>query len=156
MSTPNFMSVMADSPALLRAFGQINYNISKSSLNEEEIMVIFQTVNIENNATYCIAFYSHLTEKTNINRILMKQLLNGETLYIKKLQSLKDFVLSVVRNNGNISEKEVQAFYDAGYHKQQLLDVILVLSQRMIGNWVNKIIKTPIDEELIPYLSKQE
>lgn len=152
---PNFMDVMADSSALLKAYGQINYNISKSSLTEEEVMVIFQTVNVENNATYCMAFYSYLAEKANVNKILMKQLFGGEPLYIKKLQSLKDFVLSVIRNNANISEKEVAAFYEAGYNKQQLLEVILVLSHRMIGNFVNKIANTPIDEEYAPYITRQ-
>ena len=46
----------------------------------------------------------------------------------------------------NISEGELQSFYAAGYGKQQVLEIILGLSQKVISNYANHIAKTEVDE----------
>lgn len=38
------------------------------------------------------------------------------------------------------------AFFDAGYNNRQVLEVILVLSQKVMSNYINHIAETPIDE----------
>ena len=52
----------------------------------------------------------------------------------------------MVRNRGNVDDSAVQAFFDAGYEKRQLLEVVLVVSQKVMSNYVNHIAETPIDE----------
>ncbi len=62
-----------------------------------------------------------------------------------KLQALHDFTLSVVRERGNVDEQALQAFFAAGYAQQQVLEIILGLSQKVISNYVNHVAKTPVD-----------
>lgn len=62
---------------------------------------------------------------------------NDDVMPAPKLQALKDLTLSLVRQRGNVSDEELQAFYDAGYGHKQVLEIILGLSQKVISNYVN-------------------
>lgn len=64
----------------------------------------------------------------------------------EKLQALKDFTLAVVRERGNVSEEDLTAFFAAGYGQQQVLEMILGLSQKVISNYVNHVAHTPVDK----------
>jgi hypothetical protein len=57
---------------------------------------------------------------------------------------MRSFTLSMVRNRGNVSEVDLNAFYAAGYGEQQVLDIILDYL-KMISNYTNHIAKTPVD-----------
>jgi hypothetical protein len=46
-----------------------------------------------------------------------------------KLEALRTMTLSIVRNRGHVAEEEL-AFYTAGYGEQQVLEIILGLSQK--------------------------
>ncbi|HBF93187.1 MAG TPA: carboxymuconolactone decarboxylase, partial [Marinobacter adhaerens] len=53
---------------------------------------------------------------------------------------------AVMRKHGNVSKEDLDAFYKAGYQHRQVLEVILVLSQKVMSNYVNHIAETPVDE----------
>ena len=63
----------------------------------------------------------------------------------EKLQVLHDFTLKVVRNRGHVTQEDLNTFYEAGYGEQQVLEVILGLSQKVISNYTNHIANTPVD-----------
>ena len=52
----------------------------------------------------------------------------------------------MVRNRGNVSDDEVQAFFDAGYTRRQLLEIVLGLAQKVMSNYTNHLAETPVDE----------
>ena len=53
---------------------------------------------------------------------------------------------SIVRNRGNVTDTELETFYAVGYTQRQVLEVILGLSQKIISNYTNHIVDTPIDK----------
>lgn len=49
--------------------------------------------------------------------------------------------------SGNTSTNSfLEAFFAAGYGQQQVLEVILGLSQKVISNYVNHVAHTPVDK----------
>ena len=62
-----------------------------------------------------------------------------------KLQALLDMTLTIVRNRGFVEQQDLDKFYAAGYGEQQVLEIILGLSQKVISNYTNHIANTPID-----------
>ena len=71
---------------------------------------------------------------------------NKTALPNAKLEALRDFTLSVVRDRGFLDDSKVQAFLDAGYSEQNILDVILGYSQKVMSNYTNHFANTPIDK----------
>ena len=64
----------------------------------------------------------------------------------RKLEALRTFTLAMVRDRGNVSEAQMQAFFDAGYDHRAVLNVILALAQKVMSNYVNHLVDTPVDE----------
>jgi len=80
------------------------------------------------------------------------QALRDETpLADPKLETLRDFTLSVMRGHGVVDEAKVQEFFDAGYTKRNVLEVILGVAQKVMSNYTNHFAKTPLDPLIQPY-----
>ena len=143
---PGLYAVMAESPELLKAYTQLHQLFTATSFNAEELTVVWQTINVEHECHYCVPAHTGIAHSMKVDPALTEALRNDEAMPTEKLQALKDFTLTVVRERGNVSESDLDAFFKAGYGQQQVLEVILGLSQKVISNYVNHIAKTPVDK----------
>ena len=64
-----------------------------------------------------------------------------------KLEALRRFTLEVVRTRGNASKAVISDFLKSGYTRQNILEVILGLSQKTISNYINHLAETPMEEK---------
>ena len=83
--------------------------------------------------------------KTAVDDAITQALRNETPLPNARLEALRDFTLSVVRDRGHVDDAKVQAFLDAGYTKRNILEVILGYSQKVMSNYTNHLAKTPVD-----------
>ncbi|MCQ1060316.1 carboxymuconolactone decarboxylase family protein [Photobacterium sp. DNB23_23_1] len=142
---PNLYGVLAESPNTFEAYQAIHQLFSNSSFDTEELTVVWQTINVEHECTYCVPAHTGIAHSMKVDPELTEALRNEEAMPTQKLQVLRDTTLSIVRKRGNISDAELETFYAAGYGQQQVLEIILGLSQKVISNYVNHIAKTPLD-----------
>jgi uncharacterized peroxidase-related enzyme len=143
---PNLFGVLAESPSTLQAYQQLHQAFLDTSFNPEELTVVWQTINVEHECGYCVPAHTGIAHSMKVDPALTEALRNKEAMPNAKLQALQDATLSIVRNRGNISEVELAAFYAAGYGQQQVLEIILGLSQKVISNYTNHVAKTPVDD----------
>lgn len=143
---PGLYAIMAESPELLNAYTQLHHLFTSTSFDAEELTVVWQTINVEHECHYCVPAHTGIAHSMKVDPALNEALRNDEAMPTEKLQALKDFTLTVVRERGNVSESDLEAFFKAGYSQQQVLEVILGLSQKVISNYVNHIAKTPVDK----------
>lgn len=142
---PNLHGVLAEAPGSLEAYQILHDLFAKSSFNAEELTVVWQSINVEHGCTYCVPAHTGIAHSMKVDNALIDALRNKGPMPTEKLQVLQDTTLSIVRNRGHIPEEEVTAFFDVGYSKRQLLEIILGLSQKIISNYTNHIAKTPVD-----------
>lgn len=142
---PGLYSVMAESPETLKAYQQIHQLFTQTSFNAEELTVVWQTINVEHRCHYCVPAHTGIAYSMKVSPDIIDALRNETPLPSGKLEALRTFTLAMVRTRGEVSTEEVQRFLDAGYTKQQILEVILGLSQKVISNYVNHIAETPVD-----------
>jgi len=142
---PGLFGVLAESPSILKAYTQLHQLFTDTSFDAEELTVVWQTINVEHECHYCVPAHTAIAHSMKVDATLTDALRNGEAMPTQKLQALHDFTLSVVRNRGNVDEQALAAFFAAGYAQQQVLEIILGLSQKVISNYVNHVAKTPVD-----------
>lgn len=142
---PNLHAVMAEAPGLLEAYQEVHALFANSSFNNEELTVVWQTINVENNCTYCVPAHTMIAHAMKVDPALTEALRNKQALPTEKLQALQDTTLSIVRNHGHLSDEEVAAFYAAGYGQRQVLEIVLGYSQKIMSNYTNHLAKTPLD-----------
>ncbi|MDO6563121.1 carboxymuconolactone decarboxylase family protein [Amphritea sp. 1_MG-2023] len=142
---PGLHGVLASAPNLLEGYQKLHELFVNSSFDKEELTVVWQTINVEHECHYCVPAHTGIAQMMNVDPALTEALRNETEMPTAKLQVLHDTTLSMVRNRGNLTDEEVQAFYAAGYGERQLLEIVLGLSQKVISNYVNRIAETPID-----------
>lgn len=148
---PNLHAVMAEAPGLLEGYQVLHKLFSDSSFDAEELTVVWQSINAEHNCTYCVPAHTAIAHGMKVDAALTDALRNGEAMPTEKLQVLRDTTLSMVRNRGIIPEQELATFFAAGYAQQQLLEIVLGLSQKVMSNYTNHLAATPLDKPFQPF-----
>lgn len=145
-SIPNLHGILAEAPGLLEAYQNLHELFSNSSFNNDEITVVWQTINVEHECHYCVPAHTAIAKSMNVADEITEALRNKTKMPSDKLQVLHETTLAVTKNRGNVSQEEINAFYKAGYTQRQLLEIILALSQKVISNYTNHIAETPLDK----------
>jgi len=149
---PNLHAIMAESPALLEGYQTMHQLFQSTSFDNEELTVIWQTINVEHACHYCIPAHAAIADMMKVDRKITEALRNRSELPCKKLQTLHLTTLALVRNRGHLSEEEVAAFFAAGYQQRQLLEIIVGISQKVMSNYVNHLAQTPVDDAFKAYV----
>lgn len=142
----NLHGVLAVSPPTLEAYQRLHALALESSFSKEELTVVWQSINVEHECHYCIPGHTMIAHSMKVDNDLIGALENRQSMPDEKLQVLQDTTLEILRNRGKLSSNNVERFYAAGYGPQQLVEIILVLSQKVISNYVNHLADTPVDE----------
>ncbi|QLE87670.1 MULTISPECIES: carboxymuconolactone decarboxylase family protein [Shewanella] len=144
-SIPGLYAVMAQSPETLKAYQQLHQLFTATSFDAEELTVVWQTINVEHECHFCVPAHTAIAHSMKVDPAITEALRNQTSMPTAKLQALHDFTLAMVRERGNVSDEQLAAFFAAGYGQQQVIEVILGLSQKVISNYVNHVAKTPVD-----------
>ncbi|MBD8878708.1 carboxymuconolactone decarboxylase family protein [Roseibium polysiphoniae] len=143
---PGLHAVMAEAPGLLEAYQQVHELFANSSFNNDELTVVWQTVNVENECHYCVPAHTGIAKSMGVDDAITNALRDQTPLPNARLEALREFTLKLVRDRGNVDDKAVQAFLDAGFTKRNILEVVLGYSQKIMSNYTNHLAQTPIDK----------
>lgn len=143
---PNLHAVMAEAPGLLEAYQTLHGLFVDSSFNADEITVVWQTINVENECHYCVPAHTGIAKSMKVSDDITNALRDEIPLPNEKLEALRTFTLKMMRQHGNLSEDDVNAFLGAGYQQRHVLEVILGLAQKVMSNYTNHLAETPVDE----------
>lgn len=142
---PNLHAVMAEAPGLLEAYQRLHDLVLESSFTTDEKTVVWQTINVEHECHYCVPAHTFIAKGMGVEDSISDALRNKTPLPTQKLETLRVFTLSVVRKRGDVDTAEFQSFFEAGFTKRQALEIILILSQKVMSNYVNHFADTPVD-----------
>ena len=143
---PGLHGVLAGAPKVLEAYQTLHELFVNSSFNNEELTVVWQTINVEHSCHYCVPAHTGIAKMMKVDDAITEALRNETPLENSKLEALRNMTLTIVRNRGHVTQEDLNAFYAAGYEERQVLEIILGLSQKTISNYVNHIANTPVDE----------
>jgi alkylhydroperoxidase family enzyme len=137
--------VLAGAPKILEAYQTLHELFTQTSFNEEELTVVWQTINVEHACHYCVPAHTGIAKMMKVDDNITEALRNETPLKDEKLEALRTITLTIVRNRGHVTPEDLQTFYAAGYGEQHVLEIILGLSQKVISNYTNHIANTPVD-----------
>lgn len=104
------------------------------------------TNNRLNGCTYCMAAHSTIAKMQKVPADVIETLRNGTSFTDPKLEALRVFSAQVNENRGVVSDADIAAFIVAGYSKANVLEVIVGKGLKVLSNYSNHIINTPIDD----------
>jgi alkylhydroperoxidase family enzyme len=62
-----------------------------------------------------------------------------------KLEALRSFTSEMVNSRGRVSDSRIEQFLDAGYTRQNVLEVVFASAMKTLSNYTNHISETPVD-----------
>jgi alkylhydroperoxidase family enzyme len=149
---PGLHAVMAESPAVLEGYQAIASFAMKTSMNADELTVVWQTINVENECHYCVPAHTGMAKMMKVDDSITQALRDETPLASAKLEALRKFTLQVVRQRGFVDEAQFEAFFEAGFEHSTALEIILVLAQKTMTNYINHFAKTPVDAPMQAFL----
>ena len=142
---PNLERVMALAPPLLKGYVLLWELFDQTSLSPIERQIVYQTANFENNCEYCVPWHTKLSQLAKMKSEDVQALREGQPLGDRKLEALRLFTRSLIQNRGNIVQGDLEAFFKAGWTKEQSLEVVLGIAVKTMSNYTNSITGTPLD-----------
>ncbi len=142
---PNLLGVMAEAPALVKAYTTLSRIFEETSFSPAERQVVLLTVSYENGCAYCVAAHSVIAGMQKVPADVVGAIRDGKPIADARLQALRRFTAAVVKMRGWPSEGDTKAFLHAGYAKAQVLEVILGVGMKILSNYTNHVAETPLD-----------
>jgi uncharacterized peroxidase-related enzyme len=147
---PNALGAMAASSKALEAYMILDKMVRETSFSDLERNIVLLTVTREGDCSYCVAAHSVFAKMDNVPAAIIQSLRDNEPLSDPRLENLQHFAARVVARNGNLDEVEIEAFLDAGFTREQALEVILIHANKIIAMQANRIMGTDLDQALAP------
>jgi len=142
---PNLLGMMATSPALVAAYTTLAKIYDGTSLTPTERQVVLLAASYENTCGYCMAAHSTIAAMQRVPVEVVDALRKGDPLPDRRLEALRQFTAAVVVTRGWPSEIDLQAFLEAGFGSEQILEVVLGVGLKTLSNYANHFADTPVD-----------
>jgi uncharacterized peroxidase-related enzyme len=124
----------------------------KSSLKAKEKEVINLVTSQINGCRYCQSAHTALGKMNGFSEEQILEIRGGSAAFDAKFDALAQFTKSVVENKGNASQTTKDAFFAAGYSEANMIDVVMVVGDRVISNYIHNLTGFAIDFPLAPEL----
>lgn len=124
----------------------------KSSLKAKEREVVNLITSQINSCRYCQSAHTALGKMNGFTDEQILELRKGNASFDSKLDALVKFTASVVKNKGNATQESKDAFFAAGYSEVNMIDVVIVVGDKIISNYIHNLTGFAIDFLLAPEL----
>ena len=147
---PNLYAYYAKSETALADYLALQNR--KSSLRTKEREIVNLVVSQYNGCRYCQSAHTVLGKMSGFSEEQILEIRKGTASFNSKFDALAKFTLAAVSNRGNVDETTKDAFFAAGYTEANMIDVIIVIGDKIISNYIHNLtgfeIDFPLAEEI--------
>lgn len=148
---PNLLGVLANAPIALAAYQDLSALNATASLSLDEREIVQLVAATHNGCAFCVAGHTAIAKKkSSLSTGTIEALRNQAPHAIEdaRLLELALFTQHIIDQKAQLSDAQLQAFFDAGFTQQQALEVIVGVGLATICNFANNLAQTPINPEL--------
>lgn len=117
----------------------------KSTLRAKEREVVNLITSQINGCRYCQSAHTALGKMNGFSEDEILELRGGSASFDSKLDALVKFTSSVVENRGRATSESQNTFFDAGYTEANMIDVVMVVGDKTISNYIHNLTHFDID-----------
>lgn len=124
----------------------------KSTLKAKEREVINLITSQINDCRYCQSAHTALGKLNGFTDDQVLELRKGSASFDSKLDALVKLTEAVVEGRGKVNEEIKSNFFNAGYSEANLIDVVIVVGDKVISNYIHNLAGFEIDFPIAPEL----
>lgn len=146
---PNLYATIAYSDNGLSRF--LAYQNAKTSLTNKEKEAVNLVVSQVNGCVYCQSAHLVLGKMNGFTDEQLIEIRTGKATDVK-LNALVKLAAEITKTRGYANSESVDAFFAQGYTNENLVDLILHVSDKTAMNYLHNLTKVPVDFPLAPSL----
>ncbi|RLK06857.1 MULTISPECIES: carboxymuconolactone decarboxylase family protein [Tenacibaculum] len=139
---PNLYATIGYSNNGLKRF--LDYQNAKTSLTNKEKEAVNLIVSQVNECIYCQSAHLVLGKMNGFNDEQLLNIRKGGSENAK-LNALVKLAADITQNRGKAKNENVEDFFAQGYTKENLVDLILQVSDKTAMNYLHNLTKVPVD-----------
>ncbi len=149
---PNLYAAYAYNDTALGDY--LQFQGRKSTLKAKEKEVINLVVSQVNDCRYCQSAHTVLGKMNGFDDNQVLELRLGSASFNPKLDALAKFVQNITVNRSKPDPEVVENLFAAGYTEANLVDIIMVIGDKFISNFIYGTTNVSIDFPLAPELEE--
>jgi uncharacterized peroxidase-related enzyme len=127
------------------------YQNAKTSLSHKEKEAVNLIVSQVNGCVYCQSAHTVLGKMNGFNDEQILEMRKGRSENAK-LNALVQLASDITENRGRVNTENTAAFFQQGYTNENLVDLILQISDKTAMNYLHNLTNIPVDFPLAPSL----
>lgn len=139
---PNLYATIGYSKNGLERF--LAYQNAKTTLSNKEKEAVNLIVSQINNCVYCQSAHLVLGKMNGFSDEQLLDIRKGKSTDAK-LNVLVQLAAEITKEKGNAGTAFVDAFFAQGYNNENLVDLILQVSEKTAMNYLHNLTKVPVD-----------
>lgn len=140
---PNLYAYFAKNETALADY--LTLQNRKSTLKAKEREIVNLVTSQINGCLYCQSAHTVIGKMNGFTAEQVLEIRKGSATFDAKLDALAQFTASAVENRGRASLESKNAFFAAGYSEANMIDVIIVVGDKIISNYLHNLTEFEID-----------
>lgn len=140
---PNLYATYAHSDTALENY--LNFANAKTSLSAKEKEVVNLAVSQVNDCIYCLSAHTAIGKMNGFTEDQILEFRAGFSSVNTKLDALAKLAKNITENRGKTDNSVLEYFFNQGYSKGNLIDVIALVGDKTISNYIHSTTKVPVD-----------
>ncbi len=142
--TPNFLKVLANSPAALGSFLGLHGIAEAGSLDLQTRERIALALAEQNSCEYCLSAHTAIGRKTGLTGDEMEANRQGTSQDAKAAAAVA-FARALVEHKGEVTNAEIDAVRNAGYGDAEIVEIIVHVGMNLLTNILGKASRVEVD-----------
>jgi len=147
---PNLYATLAHSEHALGNY--LAFQDAKSSISGKARELVNLVVSQVNGCEYCLAAHTVIGAMVGFSTSQILEIRSGSASWDAKLDALARLVRNIAVNRGHADQALVDAFFAAGWTKENLVDAIVAIGDKVVTNYLHGTTRVPVDFPAAPKL----
>ncbi|OAJ55016.1 alkylhydroperoxidase [Paraburkholderia ginsengiterrae] len=149
-TVPNLYATFAHSEHALGTY--LALQNAKSSVTGKAREVINLVVSQVNECEYCLAAHTVIGKMSGFSDEQILEIRGGRASFDPKLDALAQLVKDIAVRRGHADQERVDAFFAAGWTKENLVDTIVTIGDKIVTNYLHGVTRVAVDFPAAPKL----
>ena len=117
----------------------------KSTITGKEREIVNLVTSQINGCRYCQSAHTALGKMHGFSEEQILEIRNGSASFSAKYDALARFTAETVQHRGRPTEAAKEAFFTAGYTEANMIDVVMIIGDKIISNYIHNLAGFEID-----------
>jgi len=124
----------------------------KTTLSAKEREIVNLVVSVVNDCKYCVPAHTAVSKMVGFTDEQIIEIRRAQISFDEKYDALAKFVKEVAFNRGRPSEKASIALFEAGYNQANVIDIMILVGDKIISNYLHNFTQIPVDWPEVPHI----